>query len=266
MRSGRIVHAPVTVAAGPHEVRDAEEVSDEDGRRLLVDVSRRAELLDAPLGHDGEAVGHRQRLLLVVRDVEEGDADLALDCLQLELERPAELRVERTQRLVEEKDARVEHERPRKRHPLLLPARELVRLALLEALEANEREHIRHFSSLLRSVEACEAEPEADVLTDREVREERVALEDRVDRPLVRRHFGDVLLAQKHQSLVRPLEARDDPKRRCLAAARRAEEREELPGPDVDPDIADRLDVAEALRDPFEGDAGCPLVNQGRRV
>ena len=37
-----------------------------------------AYLLDPALAEDGQAVAHRQRLLLVVRHVDEGDPDLAL--------------------------------------------------------------------------------------------------------------------------------------------------------------------------------------------
>jgi hypothetical protein len=40
------------------------------------------------------------------------------------------------------------------------------------------------------------AQPEGDVLEDVEVREQRVALEDRVDRPLVGLGVGDVVLAE----------------------------------------------------------------------
>ena len=48
-------------------------------RRALVDLLGRGDLLDDALVHHRDPVGHRQRLLLVVRHVEERDADLALD-------------------------------------------------------------------------------------------------------------------------------------------------------------------------------------------
>ena len=109
---------------------------------MLVDVTRRTELLDLAGRHHGEPVGHRERLLLVVRDVEEGDADLALDGLQLDLELAAKLRVERAERLVEQEHGRRQHERTRERDALLLPARELVRTALPEAPEPDELERL----------------------------------------------------------------------------------------------------------------------------
>ena len=119
-----------------HQVGDAEEVGDEDRLGLLVHRLGSRDLLDAAAGHDRDPVGHRQRLLLVVRDVDEGDPELLLDRLQLDLERLAELRVERAERLVEQQHRRLEDERPRERDPLLLAAGELAGLPLLVAAEA----------------------------------------------------------------------------------------------------------------------------------
>ena len=91
------------------DVRNANEAGDELRGRTLVDLGRGADLLDPTLVEDREAVAHRERLLLVVRDIDEGDADvadLALDALQLDLHLLAELQVERAERLVEEQHAR----------------------------------------------------------------------------------------------------------------------------------------------------------------
>ena len=115
--------------------------------------------------HDREPVGHRQRLLLVVRDVEERDPDLALEALELDLQPAPQLRVERTERLVEEEHRRREDERARERDPLLLTARELVRPALAEAAEPDELEHSATRCAPLGLRHAREAEPERDVLS-----------------------------------------------------------------------------------------------------
>jgi hypothetical protein len=58
------------------------------------------------VAEDGQAVAHRERLLLVVRDVDEGQPDLLLDLLELDLHRLAQLQVERAERLVEQQDLR----------------------------------------------------------------------------------------------------------------------------------------------------------------
>ena len=89
---------------------------------MLVDLLGRPALLDLAAFHHGDAVGHGERLFLVVRDVQEGDAHLALDALQLDLHLLAQLEVERAQRLVEQQHRRPVHQRPRQRHALLLAA------------------------------------------------------------------------------------------------------------------------------------------------
>ena len=85
-----------------------------------------------PRVEDGQAVAHRQRLLLVVGDVDEGDADLALDALELDLHLLAQLEVERAERLVEQQHLRAVDDRARERDALALPARELRGLARAE--------------------------------------------------------------------------------------------------------------------------------------
>ena len=78
-----------------------------------------------------------------MRHVDEGDADLALDALQLDLELAPQLRVERAERLVEQQHRRREHERAREGDTLLLPAGELVRPPLTEVAQADELERLR---------------------------------------------------------------------------------------------------------------------------
>ena len=111
------------------QVRDTQEVGDEDRIRLLVDRLRRGRLLDAALVHHRDPVAHRERLALVVRDEDERDPELGLERLELDLEVLAQLRVERAERLVEQQHARPQHERARERDTLLLSAGQLVGLA-----------------------------------------------------------------------------------------------------------------------------------------
>ena len=91
---------------------------------------------------DREAVAHRQRLLLVVRDVDEGDPELLLDPLQLDLQLLAELEVERAERLVEQERLRPVDDRAGERDALALAARELGRLPAAVVLELHQRERL----------------------------------------------------------------------------------------------------------------------------
>jgi len=245
---GEPARGAVPLCRRVEQVRDAEEVRDERGARLLVDLARRRRLLDAAVVHHRDAVAHGEGLLLVVRDEDEGDADVVLDRLQLDLQFLAEPRVQGAQGLVEEQDARLEHERTRERDALLLPTGELRGPAVLEALQANELEDPAHLALPFLLVEPLVLEPEGHVCCDVEVGEERVALKHRVDVPLVRRDLRHVCAVQDDATARRLLEARDHPERRRLAAARRPEQGEELGRRHVQVDGVDRDDVVEPLR------------------
>ncbi len=104
--------------------------------RMVVDLERRADLLDPALVHHHDAVGHRQRFFLVVRHVDGGDAELALQRADLLAQRHADLGVERRERLVEQQHLRLDGERAGERHALLLAAGELVGIARRRAAAA----------------------------------------------------------------------------------------------------------------------------------
>src|SRR5262249_60473005 len=136
---------------------------------------------------------------------------------------------------------------PGQREPLWPAAGQLPRLAPLQPGKADELEGLDHARPQLALLHSAASQPESHVLEDREVREERIRLEDGVHVALVRRQRGDVDPAQLDPSLGRLLEAADHPQRRRLAAARGAEEREELAAVDVERDAVDGDDVVELL-------------------
>ena len=129
-------------------------------RGPLVDLLGRAELLDPAAVHDRDPVGHRERLLLVVGDVDEGDADLALDSLQLHLQPLAELQVERAERLVQQQHLRQVHEGTREGHALLLPPESWLGLPVDLRSEPDALELLRDppFHLGLRDLLAAQAE------------------------------------------------------------------------------------------------------------
>jgi hypothetical protein len=79
------------------------------------------------------------------------------------------------------------------------------------------------------------------------VREERVALEDRVGRTLEGRQARHVVAVEQDAPGARVLEAGDHAQRRRLAATGWAEQREELAALDVQREALHRDDLAEAL-------------------
>ena len=103
--------------------------------RLLVDLARRADLDDPALVHHRDLVRQRQRLALVVGDVDGGEVELALQPLELGAHAVAQLGVEIGERLVEQQELRLHHQRARERQPLLLAAGELGGVAVDQLVE-----------------------------------------------------------------------------------------------------------------------------------
>ena len=146
--AGRVERDPLgpdaeAAAVALDDVRGADEARDELGCRAARRPRLgRADLLDPALVEDGDLVAHRQRLLLVVRDVDERHAEVALERLQEELHLLAQLQVERAERLVEQQHLRPVDDRAGERDPLALAARELNRLAVAVAVEPHRLQHL----------------------------------------------------------------------------------------------------------------------------
>ena len=243
-----------------HQVGDADEARHEGGRRPLVDLLGVVDLLDPASVHDRDPVGHRQRLLLVVGHVDERDPDVALDLLQLYLQALAQLQVERAEGLVQQQDLGQVDQRPGQRHALLLAARELGGPPVGLAGQPDALELLVHAPLGLGLVHLLAPEAEGDVVRDAQVGEQRVALEDGVGRPPVRRQPDDVGAVDQHLALGRLLESGDHPQRGRLAAAARAQQGEELPFPDRQAEVVDRREVAELLGDVAQLDAGLAVA------
>ena len=93
---------------------------------MVVDVVRRADLLDPAVVHHHDAVGDLQRLLLIVRDEHAGDVHLVVQSPQPAPQLLPHLGVERAERLVEQQHPGLDGQRPRQRDALPLAAGELL--------------------------------------------------------------------------------------------------------------------------------------------
>ena len=115
---------------------------------------------------------------------------------------------------------------------------------------------LRLISALGQSVAArLHAQAEGHVVEHRHVPEQRVVLEHEADLALAHVLVGRVLAVEQDAAVGRVLEAGDDAQQRRLAAARRAEQRDELAGRELEADIVERDEVAERLADVADFDA-----------
>ena len=212
----------------------------------LIDVERRADLFQPAVAKHRDPVGHRHGFGLIVRDVDHGDADLAVDALDLDLHLLAQVLVERAERLVEQQHVGIEHEAARQRHALLLAAGQFARIAVGECGRGRrDRASCRRGRRTRRAGRRRILQREHDVLRRRHVRKQRVVLEHHADVALVGlARAPDRVPSSSIAPLGRTLEAGDHHQRRGLAGAARAEEGDELAALDVDRNIVDGIGLA----------------------
>lgn len=104
------------------QVGEPDESRNENILRPFINIRRSADLADDPTIHDGDTVGHRQRLFLVVGDIHRGYIHLALDLLDGVPHFDTEFRIQIGQRFIHQKYLRPDDDCPRKGDTLLLPA------------------------------------------------------------------------------------------------------------------------------------------------
>ena len=106
-----------------------------------------------------------------------------------------QLGVEVRERLVHEEDLRLADDRPSERDALALTARELLRLALQQASQAESLSGFLDAAVDLGLGPLAQLQTEGHVVVDRHVRIERVALEDHGDVAVFRRDVVDAAIA-----------------------------------------------------------------------
>jgi hypothetical protein len=175
------------------EVVLADEAGHERRHGAGVDLVGLVELLHPPVQHHRDAIGHGERLFLVVGHEHEGDAGFVLQALELDLHFLAQFEIEGGERFVEQQHLGSGGESAGQGYPLLLTAGDLADAAVRQLVHAHQAEHscnrgLDHTRSLAKHLQA-----EADVLSHRQMREQRIILEDRIHRPLVRRQRRNIV-------------------------------------------------------------------------
>ncbi len=134
------------------------------------------DLANGPLGQDGQAVAEGESLGAVVGHDEGRHAEAMEKRPKLAAELLSRGSVERRERLVEQEEPRPRRDGPGKRHPLPLATGELSGPASQQVLDPEKLRDLPHPRALLRRLQPMQSVP--DVLLDREVRKERVVLEE----------------------------------------------------------------------------------------
>ena len=156
-----IFHDPVADHRTVEDIALADEVRHKGILRLVVDILRCADLLDAALVHDHHGVGHGQGFLLIVGDIYKRDAHLLLDTFQFVLHILTQTQIQRAQRLVQQQHLRPVHQGTGNRHTLLLTTGELVDTPAVKALQADDLQHFTDTLPYLVLRHFCDTQAEA---------------------------------------------------------------------------------------------------------
>ena len=194
----------------------------------MIDVLRLAAVVDGAGAQNSDAVGDGHGLLLIVGDVDGRDADLLLDLLDDGAHLHAELRVQIGQRLVHQQDVRLDDQRTRQRDALLLAAGEAIRHTVGIFIHMDKLQEFIRCSLHLFLGHLLILQAELDIFPDGHIRENRVILKNHTDPALAGIHVVDALIVEIEVAALDRVKASDHSQQRCLAAARRAEQREQL--------------------------------------
>src|SRR5215211_6098061 len=235
---------PVDVRPQARELRQLLRV-DLVARMRQVDAQHLAHLGRRGREHD-DPVRQVDRLVDVVGHEQHGHAELLADAQHEVLQVAARLRVDGRERLVHQQDLGLVGERPRDRHPLLHAARQLPRVAVDEARKADRLDRLLDEPRRLALPELLVAQRQRDVAAHRHPRQQRarVLLEDQRHLGRRRRHPAATQLDRAGARLEQPGHALEQ---RRLAAARRADDADELLLGDREADRGDRVGGAVAL-------------------
>src|SRR5712692_9790915 len=219
-------HGAVEHVADAHDARHALR------GRLPQELGARRGLDDASVLVDHDAVTQPIRFREVVGDEHGGHAPLREHGAEVISERLTQRQVESRQRLVEEKQRRIRREGTPESHALLLATRELPGSS---RGQIGQTEALQHFLSATTACRCAQtAKPVSDIVADREMREEGIALEDIAEAALLRGDVHAALAVEEDgavdddASAIGPDEPGQALQRQRLARPRGAEEGDDL--------------------------------------
>ena len=171
---------------------------------------------------------HQHRLLDIVRHQQDGGdrhAALAPQVEQVGAQRLGGQHVERRERLVHQQHLGMHHQRAGEPDPLAHAARQLLRIGAFVAVEADQVDGGQRALVAFGRIDAQRLEADLDVLQHGQPGKQREGLEDHGDFGGRARHVAP---ADRHLAFAGRHQAGDDAQQRGLAAARAAEQRDDL--------------------------------------
>ena len=203
------------------QVGEPDESRNENVLRPFINIRRSADLADDPAIHDGDTVGHRQRLFLVVGDIHRGYIHPALDLLDGIPHFDTEFRVQIGQRFIHQKYLRPDDDRPRKGDTLLLPAGKRCGHTVFQVVDLHDLQDFIHplFDFLFRHLP--HPQTESHIIFHRHVGENGVILEDHAHISFICRHIVDNFPVDRNRTAFDGIESDNHTEQCRFTAARR---------------------------------------------
>ena len=195
----------------------------------LVNFTRSANLLHVPPFDHRDAIGHSQRFFLVVGNEDESNARLLLNLLQFQAHRLTQFLSNAPSGSSSNKTLGRAQVRGPRRHVVV--ARQTIAAG---SSELNKFQHLCDTGLGCGFILTKAKQTKHHVLRDIHVREQRVLLENCVNRPLVWQQIRDVLAIQYNRAFGDIFEPSDGAQQRGFAAARRPKQREKLVVADIE--------------------------------
>ena len=214
--------------------------------------------LARPIGHHDDAVGQLHRLGEIVRDQQGRLVERLLDLRDLVAQQQARLLVECREGLIHQQNLGLRDERARDRNALAHAARQLRGKTLLERGEADHVDEMVCPVHALGFRDALQFERKGDIVDDIAPRKGRFLLEHHADGGMGRRN---ALVADHHRALVIAEQTADDVEKGGLAAARRANHRDEFALRDIERNMIHRRDDLLIATESFDD-----VVDHHRRL
>src|SRR5437660_6659898 len=127
----------IAVQSAMKQVHIAEEVVHKRSRGLVIDLFRRTDLFNASVIHDYDAVGHFERLFLIVCDEHAGDVDFVVKLTQPPPQLQPNFRIKCTKWFVEQQDAGFDSQCACQCYTLSLSTGKLAWISLRQSLKLN---------------------------------------------------------------------------------------------------------------------------------
>ena len=211
------------------------------------------DLLDAAMIHDGNPIRGHHGFGLVMRHVNGGHPKFVVQSPDFKTHLLPQCRIQVGQRLVKQQHGGPDNNRAGQRHPLLLTAAEFGRVTVRKVVHMYDFQHFADAAFYFGLRHPAQLQSERDVLLNRHVWPDGVALKDHRHLTPVRRHRagrrGENLTVHLDDAGGRVDEAGDHPQGRGLAATGRPEQRDEFAGLQFEIDAVDREKIAVAFAD-----------------